>query len=116
MLYKQRAMYSQLSPELTSYALALLQPTQSTSYTDEDNRRIQRRGLKIREMMLRGKNRLIKSREYRLRVYPSCFLGHEMVDLLLEKGEARTRDAAKQLGRRLMQVGVSSIETCDDGL
>lgn len=63
-LHRQRAMYSQLSPDVTAYALALLQPTQSSSYTDEDNRRIQRRGLKIREMMLRGKNRLIRSREY----------------------------------------------------
>lgn len=105
-LYRQRCMYTQLSPELTSYALALLQPTQSSSYTEEDNRRIQRRGLKIREMMLRGKNKLIRNREYRLRVYQNCFLGHEMVDLLIEKGEVRTRDAAKQLGRRLMQAGI----------
>jgi len=36
----------------------------------------------------------------------SGFLGHEMVDLLIEKGEVRTRDAAKQLGRRLMQAGI----------
>jgi len=74
-LYRQRCMYTQLTPELTSYALALLQPTQSTSYTEEDNRRIQRRGLKIREMMLRGKNKLIRNREYRLRVYQNCTLG-----------------------------------------
>eukprot|EP00040_Diaphanoeca_grandis_P024922 m.137713 g.137713 ORF g.137713 m.137713 type:complete len:735 (-) comp29939_c0_seq1:248-2452(-) len=105
-LYRQRCMYTQLTPELTAYALALLQPTQSTTYTEEDNRRIQRRGLKIREMMLRGKSKLIRNREYRLRVYQNCFLGHEMVDLLIEKGEVRTRDAAKQLGRRLMQAGI----------
>ena len=79
---------------------------QSKSYTEEDSRRIQRRGLKIREMMLRGRSKLIRSHEYRLRTYANCFLGHEMVDLLLEKGEVRTRDAAKQLGRRLLQAGV----------
>ena len=43
---------------------------------------------------------------YRLRIYPNTFNGNEMVDLLIEKGEARTRDAAKQLGRRLMQAGI----------
>ena len=105
-LHRQQALCTLLDPELTSYALALLQPTQSKSYTEEDNRRIQRRGLKIREMMMRGKRKLIRSREYRLRTYANCFLGHEMVDLLLEKGEVRTRDAAKELGRRLLQAGV----------
>eukprot|EP00039_Didymoeca_costata_P008949 m.118915 g.118915 ORF g.118915 m.118915 type:complete len:743 (-) comp14296_c0_seq1:2237-4465(-) len=105
-LHRQQALCTLLSPELTAYALALLQPTQSKSYTEEDNRRIQRRGLKIREMMTRGKHNLIKSREYRLRTYANCFLGHEMVDLLIEKGEVRTRDAARQLGRKLLQAGV----------
>ena len=79
---------------------------QSKTYTEEDSRRIQRRGLKIREMMMRGKRKLIRSREYRLRTYANCFLGQEMIDLLLDKGEVRTRDAAKQLGRRLLQAGV----------
>jgi hypothetical protein len=55
---------------------------------------------------MRGKHKLIRSREYRLRTYKNSFVGHEMVDLLLEKGEVRTRDAAKQLGRRLLQAGV----------
>lgn len=56
--------------------------------------------------MMRGKHKLIRSREYRLRTYKNSFVGHELVDLLLEKGEVRTREAARQLGRRLLEAGV----------
>ena len=55
---------------------------------------------------MRGKHKLIRSREYRLRTYKNSFVGHELVDLLLEKGEVRTREAARQLGRRLLEAGV----------
>ena len=39
-LHRQQALCTLLNPELTAYTLALLQPTQSKTYTEEDSRRV----------------------------------------------------------------------------
>lgn len=108
-LNRQRVLAMQLPAKMTSFILALLQPTQSTSYTEEDKRQIQRRGLKIREMMLRGSQKYIAKREYRLRSYNNSFVGKDMIDVLMQRGEVRSRDAGVKLGCRLLQVCCASI-------
>lgn len=49
---------------------------------------------------------LIKDRRYHLRTYESCFMGHEMVDWLLKKGEVESRLEAVTMMKKLLENGV----------
>lgn len=49
---------------------------------------------------------LIKDRRYHLRVYQTCFVGHEMVDWLLRKGEVESRREAVAMMQKLLDNGV----------
>jgi len=49
---------------------------------------------------------LIKDRRYHLRVYQECFVGHEMVDWLLKKGEVESRKEAVAMMQKLLDHGV----------
>lgn len=49
---------------------------------------------------------IIKSRRYHLRVYESCFVGHDMVDWLLKKGEVESRKEAVAMMQKLLDNGV----------
>lgn len=49
---------------------------------------------------------LIKDRRYHLRSYECCFLGQEMVDWLLKKGEVESRQEALTMMKKLLENGV----------
>lgn len=49
---------------------------------------------------------LIKDRRYHLKVYEMCFVGHEMVDWLLKKGEVESRSEAVAMMQKLLDNGV----------
>ena len=49
---------------------------------------------------------IIKSRRYHLRVYENCFVGHDMVDWLLKKGEVESRKEAVAMMQKLLDHGV----------
>ena len=49
---------------------------------------------------------IIKSRRYHLRVYENCFVGHDMVDWLLKKGEVESRKEAVAMMQKLLDNGV----------
>lgn len=49
---------------------------------------------------------LIKDRRYHLRIYQACFVGHEMVDWLLRKGEVESRREAVAMMQKLLDNGV----------
>lgn len=49
---------------------------------------------------------LIKDRRYHLRTYQACFIGHEMVDWLLKKGEVESRNEAVAMMQKLIDNGV----------
>lgn len=49
---------------------------------------------------------IIKARRYHLRVYESCFVGHDMVDWLLKKGEVESRKEAVAMMQKLLDNGV----------
>eukprot|EP00051_Salpingoeca_urceolata_P031217 m.10828 g.10828 ORF g.10828 m.10828 type:complete len:790 (+) comp3862_c0_seq2:243-2612(+) len=105
-LHANAAIISQMPSQILKHVLAMLQPSQPNGFFEQDNTRLRRRGLKIREMMLRGPNKIIRTRELYQRSYPNCFRGNDFVDLLLDKAEVRSRAAGVALGRRLLQAGV----------
>ena len=49
---------------------------------------------------------IIKNRRYHLRVYENCFVGHDMVDWLLKKGEVESRKEAVAMMQKLLDNGV----------
>ena len=49
---------------------------------------------------------IIKARRYHLRVYDNCFVGLEMVDWLLKKGEVESRKEAVAMMQKLLDNGV----------
>jgi hypothetical protein len=49
---------------------------------------------------------IIKARRYHLRVYENCFVGHDMVDWLLKKGEVESRKEAVAMMQKLLDNGV----------
>ena len=49
---------------------------------------------------------LIQDRRYHLSSFKQCFIGRELVDWLLARGEASSRPEAVDLGRRLLEAGV----------
>ncbi len=49
---------------------------------------------------------MIKDRRFHLRSYPHSFIGSEMVDWLLKKGEVETRAEAVQMMQKLVDYGV----------
>jgi len=53
----------------------------------------------VRQALLDGVE--IKTRRYGLKTYPDCFVASEMVDFMMNKGWAETRDAAVYLGQCL---------------
>lgn len=44
---------------------------------------------------------LLDDRRYLLKIYPNCFVGSQLVDVLMEQGRADNREDAVRLGRRL---------------
>ena len=63
-------------------------------------------GEELRQL-LRGENPpLIRDRRYHLRTYQECFVGHEMVDWLLKKGEVESRREAVAMMQKLIDNGV----------
>ena len=49
---------------------------------------------------------MIKDRRYHLKVYEKCFVGHDMVDWLLKKGEVESRAEAVAMMQKLLDHGV----------
>lgn len=49
---------------------------------------------------------LIKDRRYHLKTYDRCFVGHEMVDWLIKKGEVESRSEAVAMMQKLLDHGV----------
>lgn len=49
---------------------------------------------------------LIKDRRFHLKTYERCFVGHEMVDWLLKKGEVESRSEAVAMMQKLLDHGV----------
>ena len=49
---------------------------------------------------------MIKDRRFHLRTYSKCFIGSEMVDWLLKKGEVESRNEAVQMMQKLVDYGV----------
>jgi hypothetical protein len=56
----------------------------------------------------------VKDRTYRLSKYPSCFVGKEAVDFMINDGLTTTRDEAVQLGQCIMtELGIFEHVTRD---
>lgn len=56
----------------------------------------------------------VKDRTYRLTKYPSCFVGNEAVDFMINDGLSTTRDEAVQLGQCIMtELGIFEHVTRD---
>ncbi len=49
---------------------------------------------------------VIKDRRYHLKQYEACFIGHDMVDWLLNKGEVESRAEAVAMMQKLLETGV----------
>ena len=53
----------------------------------------------IRQSLVRGVE--IKTRRYRMKDYPNCFVASELIDFMVRKGWTQTRDEAVRLGQNL---------------
>ena len=58
-----------------------------------------------RRLRTDGSN-LIQDRRYHLQSFKQCFIGRELVDWLITRGEVNTRDEAVVLGTQLLDAGV----------
>lgn len=47
----------------------------------------------------------VKDRKYRMKTYPTCFVGSEMVDYMVENQLAPSRSEAVKIGRELLSTG-----------
>ncbi|XP_019854510.1 PREDICTED: DEP domain-containing mTOR-interacting protein-like [Amphimedon queenslandica] len=56
---------------------------------------------------------VLKDRRYHLKTYATCFIGHEMVDWLLKKGEVESRSEAVAMMQKLLENEVIH-HVCDD--
>ena len=63
-------------------------------------------GEELRQLLHAEDPPLIKDRRYHLRTYQTCFVGHEMVDWLLKKGEVESRREAVAMMQKLIDNGV----------
>ena len=63
-------------------------------------------GEELRLLLHEEEPPLIKDRRYHLKSYEKCFVGHEMVDWLLKKGEVESRTEAVAMMQKLLDHGV----------
>ena len=63
-------------------------------------------GEELRERLHASDDSLIKDRRYHLKLYPSCFVGQEVVDWLLKNREAESREQAVEVMRTLQDYNV----------
>lgn len=94
-----------------------------TSYRDSLNSRIQKKkmthtvrasnkaailavGEELRLLLHEEDPPLIKDRRYHLKTYEGCFVGNDMVDWLLKKGEVESRSEAIAMMQKLLDHGV----------
>lgn len=63
-------------------------------------------GEELRLLLHEEEPPLIKDRRFHLKVYEKCFVGHEMVDWLLKKGEVESRSEAVAMMQKLLDNGV----------
>lgn len=63
-------------------------------------------GEELRQLLHEEDPPLIKDRRYHLKSYGGCFVGHEMVDWLLKKGEVESRREAVAMMQKLLDNGV----------
>ena len=63
-------------------------------------------GEELRQLLHAETPPLIKDRRYHLKLYESCFVGHDMVDWLLNKGEVESRAEAIAMMQKLLETGV----------
>ena len=69
-------------------------------------------GEELRQLLHMEDPPLIKDRRYHLRVYQDCFVGYEMVDWLLKKGEVESEQEAVSMMQKLLENGVIHHGTC----
>lgn len=60
-------------------------------------------GEELRQLLHAENPPIIKDRRYHLKVYETCFVGHEMVDWLLRKGEVESRAEAVAMMQKLLE-------------
>ena len=63
-------------------------------------------GEELRQLLHEEDPPIIKDRRYHLKSYTGCFVGHEMVDWLLKKGEVESRREAVAMMQKLLDNGV----------
>jgi len=63
-------------------------------------------GEELRVLLHEEEPPMIKDRRFHLRSYNQCFIGSEMVDWLLKKGEVESRIEAIQMMQKLVDYGV----------
>ena len=63
-------------------------------------------GEELRQLLHEEDPPLIKDRRYHLKSYDRCFVGHDMVDWLLKKGEVESRKEAVAMMQKLLDHGV----------
>ena len=76
------------------------------TYEEPPNTALLARGEQIYKRLCGETPPLIQDRKYHLTTYKTCFVGSQLVDWLVQKGEASGREEAVQLGRELLDAGM----------
>lgn len=104
---RQRRSSSSSSYTYTSYSGSRSSGRKMTNTVRASNRSaILAVGEELRLLLHDEDPPIIKARRYHLRVYESCFVGHDMVDWLLKKGEVESRKEAVAMMQKLLDNGV----------
>ena len=61
-------------------------------------------GEELRQLLHSEQPQIIKDRRYHLRTFEKSFIGHEMVDWLLKKGEVESRREAVAMMQKLLKM------------
>ena len=69
-------------------------------------------GEELRQLLHSEQPQIIKDRRYHLRTFEKSFIGHEMVDWLLKKGEVESRREAVAMMQKLLENGVIHHGVC----
>ena len=69
-------------------------------------------GEELRQLLHSEQPQIIKDRRYHLRTFEKSFVGHEMVDWLLKKGEVESRREAVAMMQKLLENGVIHHGEC----
>lgn len=90
----------------STYTASLNEKSMTSTVKASNRAAILAVGEELRILLHEEEPPLIKDRRFHLRTYQKCFVGSDMVDWLLKKGEVESREEAVAMMQKLIDYGV----------